>query len=118
MLINPATNTQQTNFNGYLKFNNARYINTKNITSVLYDYTNIVKSNKFHSSAFMMSDGLKYIIKYMSKPKTPLIQNIINADKDHKTIVEIDAQIAAMDCKDKLFEEMQTQNINPYVSQN
>ena len=44
-----------------------------------------------------MSDGLKYIIKYLSKPKATLIENIINADKDHKTIVEIDPQIAAMD---------------------
>lgn len=87
----------------------------KNITTVLYDYPDLVANDKFHSSAFLMSDGLKYIIKYLSKPKATLIENIINADKDHKTIVEIDAQIAAMDHKAKLFEEMQNQNMNPYI---
>ena len=64
-----------------------------------------------------MSDGLKYIIKYLSKPKATLIENIINADKDHKTIVEIDAQIVAMDHKAQLIEEMQNQNMNPYIPQ-
>ena len=59
----------------------------------------------------------KYIIKYLSKPKATLIENIINADKDHKTIVEIDAQIVAMDHKAQLFEEMQNQNMNPYIPQ-
>ena len=108
MNINPINNTQ-TNFNGYLKFKTGRYVNTKNITTVLYDYPDLVANDKFHSSAFLMSDGLKYIIKYLNKPK------IINADKDHKTIVEIDAQIAAMDHKAKLFEEMQNQNMNPYI---
>ena len=106
MNINPINNIQ-TNFNGYLKFKTGRYVNTKNITTVLYDYHDLV--------AFLMSDGLKYIIKYLSKPKATLIENIINADKDHKTIVEIDAQIAAMDHKAKLFEEMQNQNMNPYI---
>lgn len=114
MNINPINNTQ-TNFNGYLKFKTGRYVNTKNITTVLYDYPDLVTNDKFHSSAFLMSDGLKYIIKYLNKPKATLIENIINADKDHKTIVEIDAQIAAMDHKAKLFEEMQNQNMNPYI---
>ena len=102
MNINPINNTQ-TNFNGYLKFKTGRYVNTKNITTVLYDYPDLVANDKFHSSAFLMSDGLKYIIKYLSKPKATLIENIINADKDHKTIVEI--------------EEMQNQNMNPYIPQ-
>ena len=113
---NPINNTQ-TNFNGYLKFKTGRYVNTKNITTVLYDYPDLVANDKFHSSAFLMSDGLKYIIKYLSKPKATLIENIINADKDHKTIVEIDAQIVAMDHKAQLFEEMQNQNMNPYIPQ-
>ena len=116
MNINPINNTQ-TNFNGYLKFKTGRYVNTKNITTVLYDYPDLVANDQFHSSAFLMSDGLKYIIKYLSKPKATLIENIINADKDHKTIVEIDAQIVAMDHKAQLFEEMQNQNMNPYIPQ-
>lgn len=114
MNINPINNTQ-TNFNGYLKFKTGRYVNTKNITTVLYDYPDIVASNEFHSAAFLMSDGLKYILKYLNKPKAALIENIIKADKDHKTIVEIDAQIVAMDHKAKLYDEMQNQNMNPYI---
>lgn len=85
MNINPINNIQ-TNFNGYLKFKTGRYVNTKNITTVLYDYPDLVANDKFHSSAFLMSDGLKYIIKYLSKPKATLIENIINADKDHKQL--------------------------------
>ena len=112
MNINPINNIQ-TNFNGYLKFKTRRYVNTKNITTVLYDYPDLVANDKFHSSAFLMSDGLKYIIKYFKKKQYGLIS--IHADKDHKTIVEIDAQIAAMDHKAKLFEEMQNQNMNPYI---
>lgn len=102
---------QPTAFKGYLKFRYGRYINTRNITTVLYDYTNIVKSDKYHSAAFLMSDGLKYIIKYMSTPKSNLISNIIAADKDHKTIVDVDAIIVATNDKSTLQDDMQNHNM-------
>ena len=45
------------------------------------------------------------------------ILTLLQADKDHKTIVDIDAQIVAMDNKVRLCDEMQKQIMNPNIPQ-
>lgn len=93
MNINPINNTQQTNFKGYLKLQGGRYIDTKNITSVLYDFTDIFFESqpKTYSASFMMSDGLQYALQYLTKPVKPLIENIMEANRNINNVVNIDA---------------------------
>lgn len=111
MNINPINNTQQTNFKGYLKFQGGRYIDTKNITSVLYDFTDVFFTNQpaKYSASFMMSDGFKYALQYLTKPANPLIENIIEANKDINKIVNIDA-LLFIDDKKSLPELLRKQN--------
>lgn len=114
MNISPVTNQQQTNFKGWLKFKNGRYINSNQITSVLYDYLSVYgkQNTDVHSTAFIMSDGLKYIVRYLTKPTNPLINRIIEANKSPEKIVEVPANIIATNKLDNLMDIMQYQNCN------
>ena len=91
MNINKTSATPQ--FKGYLKLNGGRYINSKQITSVIYDNTRIYGTRLTNSGSaeFAMTDGIIYKIQYLTKPVRSLIDNILHANKDDKTIVDIKA---------------------------
>lgn len=110
MQINPISNTQQTNFKGYLKFQNNRLINTKNITSIIYDHPdiNMLKEPTF-SAAFLMNDGLKYCLKYLTPPVRTLIDNIILASSDF-TVIDVDALLFCEKISDKFINYINSSN--------
>lgn len=96
MNINQSPQTPQ--FNGYLKLQGGRYINSKQITSVIYDYPDIYRAAKADtlSSAFAMTDGMIYGIQYLTKPIRSLIDNILIANKNDNTIVDVDAMLTTI----------------------
>lgn len=112
MNISPITNQQQTNFKGWLKFQNNRHVNADQITSVLYDFPdiNIIKKPDVLSASFMMSDGLKYGIKYLTRPDNNLIQNILNAGSAKNEVVNINAVLFCEKVSEDTLETINSQN--------
>lgn len=109
-----SVNTTNPNFKGYLKFRTGQYINSKHITSILYDRTELVNHPKFHSAGFMMSDGLNYIVSYKTKPAKSLFESMLEANKSDDNIVNIDAAIAPTKVLSNIFDIIQEINMNPY----
>ena len=91
MNINKTSQTPQ--FKGYLRLNGGKYINSKQITSIIYDNPSAygTRHTAMPSAIFAMTDGLMYRIQYLSKPVKSLIDNILHANKDDNKIVDVEA---------------------------
>ena len=109
MNINPSSNAN-INFKGYLRFPTGQCVNSKQVTSILYDRIDLVNHPKYHSASFMMSDGFRYLLNYIEKPTKSLLASIMEANQSDLNTVYVPATLVLQKVPDNIQSTMQSMN--------
>lgn len=109
MNINPTSNAN-INFKGYLRFPTGQCVNSKQVTSILYDRIDLVNHPKYHSASFMMSDRLRYLLNYIEKPTKSLLASIMEANQSDLKTVYVPATLVPQKVPDNIQSTIQSMN--------